>query len=394
MPVSSSNSASPANSTVQQGKGLWRPFVVVFATLLAPVLAAVLFYQLDSFDPAPIPLHELSPVPPISALLVNDHILAGAEFLGKGQLKGPEDIAYDPKSQLIYTGCEDGWIKRVTVNESSAYSLVQNWVNTGGRPLGLVVGHNNELIVADSYKGLLNISKDGSVELLTNSAEDVKFKLTDAVDVAEDGTIYFTDASYKYNYHEVIWDFLEGRPYGRLHSYDPVTKETKVLVRNLYFANGVVITPDQNYVVFCESPLRRCRKLKIQGEKKGEIERFVEDIPGYPDNILYDGEGHFWIALASGIVKGWEMAFRYPFIRKIMALMEKYVGRPSMERNGGVFAVDLEGKPVAHYYDSELSTISSGIKIQNHLYCGSLKYSFIIRLNLDRYAATHHSSRK
>ncbi|GKV44179.1 hypothetical protein SLEP1_g51384 [Rubroshorea leprosula] len=38
--------------------------------------------------------------------------------------------------------------------------------------------------------------------------------------------------------------------------------------------------------------------------------------------------------------------------------------------------------------------ISSGIKIQNFLYCGSLKYSFIIRLNLDRYAATHHSSRK
>ncbi|GKV44177.1 hypothetical protein SLEP1_g51382 [Rubroshorea leprosula] len=280
MPASSSNAASKANATVQQGKGLWRPFVVVFATLLVPVVAAVLFYQLDSFDPAPIPLHELSLVPPISALLVNDHILAGAEFLGEGQLKGPEDIAYDPNSQLIYTGCEDGWIKQVAVNESSANSVVQNWVNTGGRPLGLVVGHNNELI------------------------------------------------------------------------------------------------------------------LKIQGEEKGEIERFVEDLPGYPDNILYDGEGHFWIALSSGIVKSWEMAFRYPFIRKIMALMEKYVGRPSMERNGGVFVVDLEGKPVAHYYDSELSMISSGIKIQNFLYCGSLKYSFIIRLNLDRYAATHHSSRK
>lgn len=102
-------------------------------------------------------------------------------------------------------------------------------------------------------QGLLRVSANGSVELLTDEAEGLKFKLTDGVDVAEDGIIYFTDASYKYRLEEFAWDILEGRPHGRLMSYDPVTRQTNVLVRGLYFANGVAVSPDQRSVVFCET---------------------------------------------------------------------------------------------------------------------------------------------
>ena len=102
------------------------------------------------------------------------------------------------------------------------------------------------------------MTADGVVELLTDEADGQKFKTTDAVDVAHNGIIYFTDASYKYGLSKFIWDLLEGKPHGRLLSYDPATKTTKVLVRDLYFANGVVVTPDQNYVIFCETPVYVC----------------------------------------------------------------------------------------------------------------------------------------
>ena len=101
----------------------------------------------------------------------------------------------------------------------------------------------------------MKINGDGGVELLTNEAEGIKFKLTDGVDIAEDGTIYFTDASYKHGFHDFLWDILEGRPYGRLMSYDPATKNTEVLVRDLHFANGIAVWPDQESVVFCETPM-------------------------------------------------------------------------------------------------------------------------------------------
>lgn len=87
------------------------------------------------------------------------------------------------------------------------------------------------------------------------------------------------------------------------------------------------------------------------------------------------------------VTQPWELALRYPFIRKVVAVIERYIGRPHMEKNGGVMAVDLEGKPVSHYHDPSLSLISSGVKIGNHLYLGSIAYPYIIRLNLQNYPA-------
>lgn len=93
------------------------------------------------------------------------------------------------------------------------------------------------------------------MELLADEAEGLKFKITDDVVVAEDGMIYFTDASHKYSLHEFEKDILEGRPYGRLISFDPVSKRTKVLLRDLYFPNGIALSPHQDYLVFCETSM-------------------------------------------------------------------------------------------------------------------------------------------
>ena len=134
-----------------------------------------------------------------------------------------------------------------------------------------------------------------------------------------------------------------------------------------------------------------------------------------PDNIRYDGQGLYWIAFATVLITifnykltlpitcllnsvslcnelqeltpSWELALKYPFIRKIVAMVLRYFDRPNMERNGGVFAVDLEGKPVYHYHDPGLSLVSTGIKIGDHLYCGSVVSPFILRLNLLQYPA-------
>ncbi|KAJ9709546.1 hypothetical protein PVL29_001160 [Vitis rotundifolia] len=77
-------------------------------------------------------------------------------MIGLGKLLGPEDIAYDTNSHLIYIGCADGWIKKAF---------------TGGRPLSVALGRAGEVLVADADKGLLKISEDGVVKLLTDEAE-------------------------------------------------------------------------------------------------------------------------------------------------------------------------------------------------------------------------------
>ncbi|XP_044469608.1 protein STRICTOSIDINE SYNTHASE-LIKE 7-like [Mangifera indica] len=378
MSNSAPHSAPPTQRQHQQQQRLWRSPLVF--SVMVPLMAAVFLYQLDSFQPAHMPVDGLS-YPGVKAPKRNDRILQGAELLGLGVLPGPEDIVYDSRLNVIYTGCEDGWIKRVTLNDS----VVENWINTGGRPLGLAL-RDNEFVVADAYKGLLKINAN-EIELLTDEAESQKFKLTDAVEIAEDGMIYFTDASYKYDVSEVNWDFLEGKPFGRLLSFDPVTKNTKLLLHHLYFANGVTISPDQTFLVFCETFMRRCSKYYIKGKEAGHLEKFIENLPGIPDNIHYDGEGLYWIAFASEFTRQLDLMFRYPFIRKFAGILYKYMGLTRLMKNAGVMAVDLEGKPVAHYQDPGLPMISSGIKIGDNLYCGSLFNSYILRLDLNKHPA-------
>ncbi|XP_047312811.1 protein STRICTOSIDINE SYNTHASE-LIKE 4-like [Impatiens glandulifera] len=280
----------------------WLSNILLLWVAAPTLLSVVIFYQLESFEPAQLPIHDSLIAPTAPNLNLKLNILRGVEKVGTGKIMGPEDVAYDAESKLIYTGCADGWIKRVRVDDLS----VEDWVNSGGRPLGLVLGPDKRLIVADANKGLLRVNENVEVEVLTDEAEGVKFGLTNGVDASDDklglglgGTIYFTDASYKYRLKDFIWDMLEGRPYGRLLSYDPSTNQTKILLSDLYFPNGVALSQDQTFLVFCETPLRRCMKYMIEGEGKGTVEKFI-DVDGFPDNIQYDRiEGVYWIGLAS-----------------------------------------------------------------------------------------------
>ncbi|KAM7265489.1 hypothetical protein ACFE04_003172 [Oxalis oulophora] len=304
--------------------------------------------KVDSFKTRKLPQASSS-----YRLTSNDHALVGATYVGVGELQGPEDIAYDKKTGIIYTGCGDGFIKKVYIGKSKSSNTdnVESWVNTGGRPLGVALGCHNELIVADANKGLLNVSKDGVVKLLTDEAEGLRFNLTDGVDVAHNGMIYFTDASYKYGINDATLDINGGIPYGRLMSFNPITRKTKVLLRDLFFANGVVVSPDQSYVIFCETP----KKYYIGGKKKGSTENFIESLPGLPDNIRYDGEGHYWIAMGQA--------------------------NSTSNNGGGILATDLTGKTIAFYTDSNFS-LSGGNKIEDYLYCLYFSNPYIIKLDL------------
>lgn len=356
--------------------------VLIFSTII-PFLASIALYRLDTFDPALLPSYALDYSSTTLPPLVNDKLLTGAELIGVDLLNRPEDIAYHRASNLIYTGCVDGWVKRVNV----ADSVVEDWVNTGGRPLGVAFGLHGEVIVADAYKGLLNISIDGKkTELLTDEADGVKFKLTDGVAVADNGVLYFTDASYRYDLRQFAFDILEGKPHGRLMSFDPITRTTCVLLKDLYFANGVSMSPDQTHLVFCETPMRRCSKYYINEER---VDVFIQGLPGYPDNIRYDGEGHYWIAMPSGVTVLWKLAFRYPFLRKLTGIAAKYGFLEPMifMKNAGILKVDLDGKPIALYHDHKHSHMTTGVKIGRYLYCGSLLHSHIVRLDLLKYPA-------
>lgn len=83
----------------------------------------------------------------------------------------------------------------------------------------------------------------------------------------------------------------------RLIRYNAAKKENEVLMRNLPFPNGVILSDDESFVIVAESQTNRIMKYNLKGPKAGQYEIFIDGLPGLPDNIHSDGQGGFLITL-------------------------------------------------------------------------------------------------
>lgn len=69
-----------------------------------------------------------------------------------------------------------------------------------GRPLGLQFDkRTGDLYIADAYFGLMKVGPEGGLaETLATEAEGVPLGFTNDLDVDDEGNVYFTDSSTKY----------------------------------------------------------------------------------------------------------------------------------------------------------------------------------------------------
>ena len=101
--------------------------------------------------------------------------------------------------------------------------------------------------------------------------------LADGVTVARDGTVYFTDASVvqagalrasdhtQYEMMDAVLETVLRGPSGRLLRYSPATGETTVLMKALWFANGVALSADESFVVVAASVSNRVHRFWLRG---------------------------------------------------------------------------------------------------------------------------------
>jgi len=219
----------------------------------------------------------------------------------------PEAIAFDNEN-YIYSGMEDGRIVRFNSDGTNPEVIAQ----TGGRPLGLKFDSEENLLVCDAYRGLLSVSLDGNISVLTTEHDDKPYKLTDDLDIAVNGTVYFSDATYKYSLDNRHNDYPHAN--GRLLAYDPITETTSLILDSLYFANGVVILPDQSFVLVTETWKERVRRYWLSGSQQGQSDIFSNFLPGFPDNITFNGKDIFWLAIFDGSILGLDLSGNIKYI--------------------------------------------------------------------------------
>lgn len=373
---------------------IFKRVLLFFIALVAIVVLYLLVW------PVPISPQAWTPpdAPSLSGVYQENNLLSGVERLSLVPPEtgfAPEDVALDAENR-IYAGLADGRIMRLQADGANP----QVFSNTHGRPLGLAFDANNNLIVADAIKGLLSIAPDGSVSVLTTSADGVPLGCTNDLDVAADGTIYFTDASYKFPLTNFTSDILEHGPNGRLLAYDPKTKTTQTVLSHLAFANGVAVSPDQTFLLVVETGKYRVHRVWLNqgppkvlfvqsptwigGPKYGTSEIFIDNLPGFPDGISSNGRDTFWLALVTPRDQVLDKLLPHPFLRKVVTRLPKFL-QPAPKRYSFVLGLDLTGKVTTNLQNGSsgcYAQIANAVERQGSLYFGSIGESSVGRYQL------------
>lgn len=316
--------------------------------------------------------------------------LQDAEAIGLDQVEGPEDVILDRQGRL-YCGSRQGWILRFSGED---FQHREVFARTGGHPLGLAFDKNENLIVCVAGMGLYSVAPDATVRKLTDQAPTVWWKLKDSsrigladdCDVASDGTIYFSELTIRFDMHDWILDGLEGRPNGRLLSYNPTTEKTQVVLHNLVSPNGVCCCHDEESLLIAQTWLCRIIRYWHSGPQRGRVEVFVDNLPGYLDNINRSSDGGYWVALNGMRSPMYDLTQRSPEFRRRMM---KRIPRdewlyPSMN-HGFVLKLSGTGEVLDSYWDPGAhshATITSMREHEGYLYLGGLENNRVGRIKL------------
>ncbi|XP_057983739.1 protein STRICTOSIDINE SYNTHASE-LIKE 2-like [Malania oleifera] len=247
---------------------------------------------------------------------------------------GPESFAFDPLGGGPYTGVSDGRILKWQPNERRWISFAVTSPNREeceagaegqearehicGRPLGL--GFNEEtgdMYVADAYKGLLVVGREGGLahRATAEAPAGVHLRFTNSLDIhRRTGVVFFTDSSSQYRRRDYMSAVVSGDKTGRLLKYDPHSNQTTVLLRNLSFPNGVALSRNAHFLLLAETNTCRILRLWLSTSK---LEVFAQ-LPGFPDNIKRNSKGEFWVGIHSRRGKFLEWILSYPWIGKAL----------------------------------------------------------------------------
>lgn len=332
------------------------------------------------------------------------------ERLGVDVATGPETVAVDNQGRL-YAGYDDGTIRRFSADGTTN----EVFATTNGRPLGLAFGPalpvstrssgdgaspdadiepssvvsetdpdapRQTLYVADAERGLLAINPQGDITVLATGADGTAFGFTDDVDVAPDGQVYFSDASSKYGNGHYLADILEHGGHGRLLRFNPATGQTQVLLRGLQFANGVAVGPGGAFVAVTETGAYRVVRYWLSGPKAGTHDLLIDNLPGFPDGISFNGQQRFWIALFAPRDTLLDAVAGQPWLRTLVFHLPAWA-QPQPKHVMQILGVSSQGRIVDNIVDDSsraYAPVTSVTQAGDTLYLGSLTQNALAQM--------------
>ena len=297
---------------------------------------------------------------------------------------GPEHIEVGPDGRL-YTGVVSGKIVRMNPDGTGA----EVFADTGGRPLGLAFDAGGRLIVADALRGLLAVQRDGTVSVLTEEYAGAPLLYPDAVVVAPDGGLLFTDASQRIaprehgTFDAALFDIMEHSCTGRVLRHDPASGRTGLVMEGLCFPNGLALSRDGQSLFIAETGEYRiwridagARNLDARSSSGDRARLVASNLPGFPDNLTRGENGRIWVGLTKPRGTAVDALAGRPFLRKMALRLPRFLW-PVPPSRGHLIAFDEDGRVLADLQDpsGRLPETSGATEYHGRLYVQSLHAS-------------------
>lgn len=321
----------------------------------------------------PVPIEPVVWHPQPAPAEASNPDLSGWQRIDLGGEREPEHVVQGPDGR-IYTGLLGGRLLSMAPDGRDQRVLA----TTRGRPLGLAFDAQGRLIVADAVKGLLAVLPDSRIEVLSDTVDGQPLRFADAVAVARNGRIYFTDASTRFGAAQwggtleaATIDLLEQSATGRVLEYDPASRRTRVVARGLSFANGLLLSQDQQQLLVCETGRYRVWKIAVQAESldlaqpSPQASVLLDNLPGFPDNLTRGADGRIWLGLA-GPRNALDALAGQPWLRKIVLRLPRALRQPPRQL-GHVLAFDESGRVLVDLQDaSDQAQLTTGLTETDH----------------------------
>ncbi len=345
------------------------------AAIGVSALAGVVLYLLAW----PVPIDPVSWQAPEDAgftgAFTENDLLEAARGIDLGVHAGPEDVALG-RDGYLYATSEGGAILKIPPRGGAVEVIAE----TSGRPLGIEVGQDGSLFVANAHAGVQRIGLDGTVSDVLTAVGGQALVYADDLALADDGTIYLTEASTKFGAGRYggtlaasLLDILEHGGNGLVVEYRPDTGSARVLLEGLDFANGIAISDDQTFLLIAETGNYRILKYWLSGPAAGSVEVIVDNLPGFPDNINPGLNGRFWIGLVAPRNRFLDEYSARPFVRKLAQRLPAFL-RPSPAPASQVFAIDGDGEVLMYLNDpaARFPMLTGALETRDAIYLSSL----------------------
>jgi len=211
--------------------------------------------------------------------------LSRAEIFFDGQysmprLHHPEGVAIGPDGAL-WCGNAEGDILRVDTGDGS----IEKIASTGGFTLGIAFDGRGFAYVCDQRSASVWRLEIATRELTRLDAPGMRIPNYPVVD-AHRNCLYVSDSFAAREAGPGVW------------RYDLITGQAGLWwSAPMTFANGMAISDDGNSLFVAETFARKVTRIAIGAHgEPSEATTFIDNLPGLPDGIAFDGQGTLFVA--------------------------------------------------------------------------------------------------